>query len=196
MPTRPSLSDAGRLEALVRDAPWLMRALRAARGLGLADWCIGAGAVRSLVWDVLHGFVSTPSALSDIDLVYFDAEDLSPDREAALQRRLASEAPDLPWEVTNQAAVHLWFAGHFGYAVEPLPSLEAAVATWPEYATSVGVALNADDSLWVIAPHGLDDLFGMTIRRNPARASADVYRQRVAQKRYRERWPRVTVVDE
>ncbi|WP_434630795.1 nucleotidyltransferase family protein [Chromobacterium sp. CV08] len=195
-PTRPPASCAGRLEALVRATPWLMRALRAARQLGLADWCIGAGAVRGLVWDALHGFASCPSSLSDIDLVYFDAEDLSPDREAALQRRLASACPGLPWEVTNQAAVHLWFAGHFGYAVEPLPSLEAAVATWPEYATAVGVALNVDDSLRVIAPYGLDDLFGMVVRRNPARASADVYRQRVAQKRYRERWPQVTVVHE
>ncbi|MEO2216775.1 nucleotidyltransferase family protein [Chromobacterium vaccinii] len=188
-------SDAG-LAELICASPWLMRALRAARDLGLADWCIGAGAVRSLVWDALHGFESKPSALSDIDLVYFDASDLSAERDVALQRRLVSEHPELPWEVTNQAAVHLWFAGHFGYEVEPLPSLEAAVATWPEYATAVGVALNADDSLRIIAPFGLDDLFGMTVRRNPARASAEIYRRRVADKRYRERWPRVTVIHE
>ncbi|MEN6079539.1 nucleotidyltransferase family protein [Chromobacterium piscinae] len=167
-------SDAGRLAELVRASPWLMRALRAARELGLADWCIGAGAVRGLVWDALHGFESKPSALSDIDLVYFDASDLSAERDIALQRRLASEHPDLPWEVTNQAAV----------------------ATWPEYATAVGVALNADDSLRIIAPFGLDDLFDMTVRRNPVRASAEIYRRRVADKRYRERWPRVTVIHE
>ncbi|MEO9384917.1 nucleotidyltransferase family protein [Chromobacterium phragmitis] len=183
-----------RLTGLVLASPWLMRGLRAARGLGLSDWCIGAGAVRSLVWDALHGFASEPSALSDIDLAYFDAENLSPDHEAALWRRLASADPDLPWEVTNQAAVHGWFADHFGYPVEPLPSLEAAVASWPEYATAVGVALNADDSLRIIAPFGLDDLFGMAVRHNPARASRETYRQRVAQKRYAERWPRVTVV--
>ncbi|MFB0827578.1 nucleotidyltransferase family protein [Chromobacterium violaceum] len=192
------MPSEGRLEqqlsGLVLASPWLMRALRAARALGLSDWCIGAGAVRGLVWDVLHGFASEPSALSDLDLVYFDAENLSPDREAALQRRLASVHPDLPWEVTNQAAVHLWFADRFGYPVEPLPSLEAALATWPEYATAVGVALNADDSLRIIAPFGLDDLFAMTVRRNPARASLEIYRQRVAQKRYQARWPRVTVV--
>lgn len=185
-----------RLIELVLASPWLMRALRAARELGLADWCIGAGAVRGLVWDALHGFESKPSALSDIDLVYFDASDLSAERDIALQRRLASEHPDLPWEVTNQAVVHLWFGGHFGYEVASLPSLEAAVATWPEYATAVGVALNADDSLRIIAPFGLDDLFDMTVRRNPVRASAEIYRRRVADKRYRERWPRVTVIHE
>lgn len=109
--------------------------------------------------------------------------------------RLQASHPGLPWEVTNQAAVHLWFADYFGYAVEPLSSLEDGVATWPEYATAVGVALNADDSLRLIAPYGLDDLFAMRVRRNPARASVEIYRQRLAQKRYAERWPRVRVVE-
>ena len=45
--------------------------------------------------------------------------------------------PDVPWEVTNQAHVHLWFEEHFGHAVPPLSSLSDAVASWPEYATSV-----------------------------------------------------------
>ncbi|MBW7564982.1 nucleotidyltransferase family protein [Chromobacterium subtsugae] len=184
-----------RLRGLVRASPWLMEALRAARALHLADWCIGAGALRSLVWDALHGFASQPSALSDIDLAHFDASDLSPGRDAALQARLQASHPGLPWEVTNQAAVHLWFADYFGYAVEPLSSLEDGVATWPEYATAVGVALNADDSLRLIAPYGLDDLFAMRVRRNPARASVEIYRQRLAQKRYAERWPRVRVVE-
>ncbi|MEO4027717.1 nucleotidyltransferase family protein [Chromobacterium vaccinii] len=55
---------------------------------------------------------------------------------------------------------------------------------------------DADDSLRIIAPFGLDDLFGMMVRRNPARASAEIYRRRVADKRYPERWPRVTVIHE
>ncbi|UTH75445.1 nucleotidyltransferase family protein [Chromobacterium sp. IIBBL 290-4] len=188
--------QAERLIELVRASPWLMRALRAARGLELASWCIGAGAVRNLVWDALHGLASQPSALSDIDLAYYDADDLSPEREAALQARLQASHPDLPWEVTNQAAVHLWFAEYFGHAVEPLPSLEAALASWPEYATAVGVELDEQDNLQVIAPYGLEDLFGMVVRRNPARVSLETYRQRVAQKRYAERWPRVRVVHE
>ncbi|WP_239690852.1 nucleotidyltransferase family protein [Chromobacterium sphagni] len=184
-----------RLERLVRASPWLMPVLRAARALDLADWCIGAGALRNLVWDALHDH-TIPSCLPGLDLVYFDAADLSTARDAALQASLAASHPDIPWEVTNQAAVHLWFADHFGYQVPPLLSLEEAVASWPEYATAVGVALNADDSLRVIAPHGLGDLFEMVVRRNPARVSVETYRQRLAQKRYAERWPRVTVVGE
>jgi hypothetical protein len=185
------MSDTARLAALVRGTPWFMAALRAGRELGLARWCIGAGALRNLVWDALHG--QPRSALADVDLAYFCAQDLSPARDAALQRRLAALCPDLPWEVTNQAGVHLWFESCFGHAVEPLHSLEEAIATWPEPATAVGVWLDDRDALHVMAPHGLADLLGMRIRRNPARVSKQTYRERCESKRYAERWPRVVV---
>ena len=102
--------------------------------------------------------------------------------------------PRFPWEVTNQAGVHQWFEEHFGHAVEPLRSHEEAVASWPEFATAVGISLGPDNARRVIAPHGLEDLFAMVVRRNPTRVSVETYRQRIAQKRYRERWPHVTVV--
>jgi hypothetical protein len=95
-------------------SPWFMAALRAVRDLHLTSWCIGAGAVRNLVWDALHGY-QTRSALADI-------------------------------------------------------------------------------ALTVIAPHGLDDLLSIVVRRNPARVSVETYRQRVVHKRYAERWPKVSVV--
>jgi hypothetical protein len=170
-----------------------MHALATVRQLGLAEWCIGAGAIRNLVWDALHG-KSSPSQLPDIDVAYFDASDLSPQRESELQGKLQALDASAPWEVTNQAGVHLWFEAQFGHPVEPLHSLEQAVGSWPEFATAVGIFLDHDDGLTIIAPHGLDDLFSMRVRRNPVRVSVETYQQRVAQKRYRERWPKVTVV--
>ncbi len=182
-----------RLAGIVRDTSWLYRALVAARSLHLPEWCIGAGAVRNAVWDSLHDHrVPTPPA--DIDVAYFDPLDISQEQDDALQRQLASLEPDFPWEVTNQAAVHLWFEQVFGHPVEPLGSLEEAVASWPETATSVAVSLSADGEVHIIAPLGLSDLFGMVVRRNPRRVSIDTYRKRTAEKRYMERWPRVRVV--
>jgi hypothetical protein len=181
------------LTAIVRASGWFMPALRAACSLHLESWCIGAGAVRNLVWDHLHGYAS-PSALADVDLAYFDSSDLRPQAEQTLQALLCSRLQGVPWEVTNQAAVHLWFEGHFGHPVAALGSLQAAVASWPEFTTCVGVTLAADGSIGIIAPHGLDDLFAMRVQRNPARVSVATYRHRVATKRYAERWPRVTVV--
>jgi hypothetical protein len=182
-----------RLIAMARQSAWMMPALSAVRQLGLASWCIGAGAVRNLVWDALHG-ISAPTALADFDVAYFDAAALSPQRDAQLQARLGAILPGVSWEVTNQATVHHWFEDYFGYPAAPLLSLEDAVASWPEYATSVGLTLEADGAISVIAPHGLDDLFALVVRRNPARVSIETYRQRIGQKRYAQRWPKVTIV--
>jgi len=182
-----------RLCSLARESPWFYPALVAVRGLDLQSWCIGAGAVRTLVWDALHDR-QMRSELPDLDVAYFDASDLSHQRDAQMQRCLSEAIPGTPWEVTNQAAVHTWFEAAFGYCVAPLTSLEDAVATWPEYATAVGLRLGLDDSIEVISPYGLDDLFSMTVRRNPARVSKDAYAKRLAEKNFRARWPKVTIV--
>ena len=191
----PAPADQERqLREIVRESTWLMRALVAARDIGLDDWCIGAGAIRNVVWDHLHA-LDRPSSLADVDVAYF-APSEPPGIERRYQAELERTCPDVPWEVTNQAHVHLWFEEHFGHAVAPLTSLSEAVASWPEYATSVAVSLDAQCGLRVIAPLGLEDLFAMRIRRNPARVSLETYRWRVETKRYRERWPRVHVVEE
>jgi hypothetical protein len=181
------------LTKIIRDTSWLYRALVAARSLDLQDWCIGAGAVRNAVWDALHDY-RAPSPLADIDVAYFDASDVSQEHDDALQCQLVSREADLPWEVTNQAGVHRWFEQVFGNSVEPLGSLQEAVASWPETATSVAVTLTAEGRLDVIAPLGLDDLFGMVVRRNPRRVSVETYRKRTDEKRYADRWPRVRVI--
>ncbi|MBD9485352.1 nucleotidyltransferase family protein [Pseudomonas sp. PDM14] len=189
MPARDDLHP--QLIHLAQQSAWLMEALHAARSLQLASWCIGAGAVRNLVWDHLH---QRPAQVpGDIDLVYFDPS-AQAEQDENLRERLATCCPELPWEVTNQAHVHHWYANYFGQPMAPLNSLEEAVGSWPEYATTVGLYLDADDRLQVIAPHGLDDLFALRVRHNPTRVGVAIYNQRLAQKRYQERWPRVQII--
>ena len=127
-----------RLSVLVRSSDWLMQVLRAARASDPPEWVIGAGVVRNLVWDHLHGYAQ-PTPVRDVDLVYFDPLDLRPEAERAWEDRLRSAMPNVPWQVKNQAAVHLWYARRFGCSVPPLESIEAAVASWPEMATAVAV---------------------------------------------------------
>ncbi|MCC5635419.1 nucleotidyltransferase family protein [Nostoc sp. CHAB 5844] len=170
-----------------------MAALSAVRELALPSWCIGSGVIRNLVWDTLHR-VSKASHLSDVDVAYFDPSDISMERDKKLQLLLSQQLPDVPWEITNQAGVHIWFESVFGHNVTPLSSLEEAIATWPEYTTAVGVTLEANNNIRVIAPFGLNDLFGIVVRRNPARVSVETYRKRIEQKQYMARWPMVTVI--
>lgn len=61
---RVRLSECGAHDAEasgMHPAGRLMTALRSVRALGLGSWCIGAGAIRNLVWDTLHGFAPTVS---------------------------------------------------------------------------------------------------------------------------------------
>jgi uncharacterized protein len=46
----------------------------------------------------------------------------------------------------------------------------------------------------VVAPHGLDDLFGCLCRHNPTRVSARFYEARVSEKGWRARWPKMRYV--
>ena len=155
-----------------------MEQLRAARAIGLPDWCIAAGFVRNRVWDHLHGIVP-PRAPADIDVLYYDAADLSKDREAEYERRLDKLLPGLPWQVRNQARMHVW---------KDLPqhkNTSDSMIYWLETVTSVGVRLEADDSLTVIAPLGTDDLLGLVCRPTPfGRTRRHEYDARLAQKRW------------
>jgi len=182
------------LRRIVRGSPQLMAALRAGRALQLASWCIGAGAVRNLVWDHLHGFFVKPTPLIDVDLVYFDAA-ATIEQQLQQQAFLSRLIPDVTWDVTNQALVHTWYDKQFGFSVPPVHSLEQGLASWAEYATCVGVYLDDNDDVHVIAPHGLDDLFNLRVRHNAARASAEDFVARHTSKRWKRRWPDLLIVN-
>ena len=169
----------------MRASPEFTTWLRAARDCCPPEWAIGAGALRNLVWDHLTGRCN-PAA--DVDVVFFGGA-----AEEEVERCLRARMPAVPWQAKDQALVHTWYERVFGYAVESLTSLEDAVATWPEFCTSVAVRLLPDDRLNVIAPHGLEDLFGLVLRRNPRRVTAEIFSRRLASKRIEERWPGVTI---
>jgi hypothetical protein len=170
-----------------------MQVLEAARDCDPPDWWIGAGVIRDLVWDELHGgFDHTKE--KDVDLAFFDPTDLSPDRDLEVEAALRRCLPTVPRQARNQAAVHTWYERRFGFPVEPLESSADAVATWPETATAVAVRLDTNDDLHITAPCGLHDLLKGVCRRNPRRVSVDEYHRRLEAKQIATRWPRVLIV--
>jgi len=182
------------LKSILSENEWFMTVLRAVRECHLSDWFVGAGVIRSLVWDHLHGY-SSRTSLKDVDVVYFSLTNLSQEWDKCIVELLSAKLPNVPWEVTNQAAVHHWFEEYFGYSVLPLRSCEEAISTWPETATSVGVRLLSNDEFYICAPFGLEDLFNMTIRRNPKRVTLELFRERVKEKRILQKWPKVKIID-
>jgi hypothetical protein len=165
-----------------------MSILRSAATLALSDWCVAAGFVRNLVWDRLHGY-EQPQPLSDIDLIYFDAESDHPCHDEEIEARLRSLDSSCAWSVRNQARMHLRNGDH------PYRSTADAMSYWPEIETAVGVRLDPDGRLRVIAPFGMASLFGLRLTPNPKR-SPDDFAQRLAQKRWLSIWPRLQVATE
>lgn len=188
-----SVGERGRLEALLRSNEWFMEALRAARAVSPPDWYVGGGVLRTLVWDALHNH-QEPTPLADVDLAFFDPDDLSAENEQCVEAALKAQCSAVPWEARNQAAVHLWYEEKFGYPVKPLTSTRDGITTWPETATAVAVQLNADDSLNIYAPCGLTDLLSLTLRRNPRRVTREIFSQRLESKQIARRWSQVRVV--
>ena len=182
------------LLAILSEHPWFMAALDTVLDLGLPQWCIGAGVIRNIVFDYLDGGTMTP--IRDIDVAYFDLSDISKHKDREYEDILKVHMPNVPWEVTNQAAIHLWFHKKFGYRVPPVNGIKEAVATWPETCTAVAVTKVHKDKYKVYAPCGLEDLFGMVIRRNPARVDVRTYSTRIASKQYDQCWKSVKVINE
>jgi hypothetical protein len=173
---------------IIAQDPVGMKQLRAARSLTLPDWCIAAGFVRNRVWDHLHG-ISPPRPPADIDVLYYDKADLSKETEQGFEARLNALLP-APWQVRNQARMHVW---------KNLPqhaSSADSMTYWLETVTAVGVRLEDDDRLTVIAPLGTDDLLGLMCRPTDfGRARLNEYEARIASKGWRTLWPKVRFQD-
>jgi hypothetical protein len=167
----------------------LMAQLKRVESLGIPQCCIGAGAIRNLVWDKLHHY-DRRTPLADIDVVYFDDELLTEQQENNYLSMLRFFDSEVNWEVVNQARVHCWYERKFHIQVQPLTSLEDGISTWPETATCVGAYLS-HGTVKIIAPFGLTDLFELKIRHNPVRMNKVEFFERQHQKQWQSLWPKL-----
>ena len=182
-----------RFETIIRGDPDLMRLLASIRGVQLPQWRLVAGCLYQTVWNVLTGR-DRGTGIKDYDLIYFDDSDLSWAAEDRVIRVAAAATRGCvgPVEVRNQARVHLWFETRFGTANPRLYSADEAIGRYASIVHAIGIRLEYDDRLDVVAPFGLDDLFSMVIRPNYALENA-VSHTRKAQ-RAQAIWPEVIVV--
>lgn len=182
-----------RLADIVRNDPELMTVLTTLRGLDLPDWLVFSGAVYQSVWNNLTG--RQPGfGVKDFDVGYFD-EDVSWDAEDVVIKRVekAFEEPlRSRVETRNQRRVSEWFPAKFGEPYPPIADTAEALTRFVAPAFAVGVRLEEDGQITVVAPFGLDDTFAMVIRPNPNRPLAKDWDRVTA--RALERWPELTVI--
>ena len=181
------------LEAIIRSTPLLMEVLKGLREDVLPDHLLVAGAIYNLVWNRLTGRPDL-SGINDIDVFYFDASDLSWDAEDVVIKRLDARFAHLPLpvQVRNQARVHLWFPQKFGTPFSPLTSSAEMMERYASKTHSVGVRLEADDAMTILAPFGLDHIFSMRIVPNPVLDNKKAHEAKAA--RAQSMWPEVTVL--
>lgn len=182
-----------KLEALLRADGVAMKLLGAVAAVGPAEAYIGAGFLRNRVWDNFYQD-GRCYAEADIDVVYYNAVEISADADYVYEARLKQYAekhdgPEYDWQVRNQARMH-----HF-HGYDPFSSLEDGLMHWAETATTVSVRLK-NGELDFTAPFGFDDLLGHILRITPTMKKHDPegFQARLEKKQWLKRWPNLKVI--
>ncbi len=177
---------------------WMINVLNTVEKLNLPDWWIGAGFVRSKIWDYLHNF-KTRTPIPDIDVIYFDKNDFSKNeldtftskKEEEYQKYLTKLFPKIKWSVTNQARMHIY------HKRRPYKNSLEALAEWSETATCVGVKLEKG-KIKVGAPWGIDDLVNLKLTKIPNyektyKHNPDLFINRIKNKEWLKKWPKLQI---
>ncbi|MGR5209085.1 nucleotidyltransferase family protein [Vibrio rotiferianus] len=162
-----------------------MRALECVRSLALPDCYIAAGFVRNLVWDHLHQ-KQNPTPLNDLDVVYFDPNELDEKTYLKYEAQLKALMPELNWQVRNQANMHLRNGD------KPYQNTLDAMSYWPEKETAVAARLNENNQIECISAFGFTSLFDGHITYNPKR-TITLFESRVESKDWLITWPQLQV---
>ncbi|MFJ8065244.1 nucleotidyltransferase family protein [Psychrobacillus sp. NPDC096426] len=175
---------------VIKEDEWMMELLKAAKLLNLPDWWICAGFVRSIIWDVLHGYKER-TLLKDIDVIYFDPTNMEEDLEKELEEQLKNMVPNIPWSVKNQARMHVI------NNLPPYTSSVDGIANFPETVTALGVKLDSQDNVILAAPHGIKDVIHLEVRPTPIFLTTErlrvVYEERVRKKDWISTWTKLKV---
>ena len=176
--------------SLIKEDRWMMDVLTSAHSLGLPDWWVCAGFVRSKIWDTLHHFRErTP--LPDIDVIYFDPTNLDELEEKKREEILQSLMPNTPWSVKNEARMHL------KSNMPPYTSSVDAISKFPETATALGVKLDREGQVILTAPFGICDVVNLQVKPTPyftmSNEHVEIYEDRLLKKNWKSTWINIQV---
>lgn len=175
------------VQVIKKDA-WMMDILETVESLNLPDWWIGAGFVRSKVWDFLHGYTKrTP--VPDIDIIYFNQKAIPVEDEKKHWKFLKEKYPEIKWSVTNIANRHIKTKR------KPYLNSTEALSEWVETATSVGIKLK-NGMIIISAPWGIEDLVNLVLKPTPKyKKDLKTFYQRVEDKEWLRKWPKLKIVE-
>jgi uncharacterized protein len=161
-----------RFENIVRDSI-IGQVLPIIAKSDLPSWWLAGGAVRNTVWKHLYGSDCALS-IKDFDVAFFD-QNGGRQQELTAKAAMESQFPGHLFDVKNQASFAVWRPGR-----RPYSSCEDGIGNWLHTATAVGVRIDRNGILEVLAPYGLEDLFNGTIRPTPEHMNGEEARKKAS----------------
>ena len=157
------------------------------------EFYVGAGAVAQTIWNSIFGNELT-YGIDDIDIVYYNKNDLSELAEDAVIKTLSQKLKHIPFhlDIKNQARAHLWYKDMFAYEILPVLSIKDAIDRWPTTSTSIGLRIDRHDNMEIYAPFGFHDLFSGIVRANKRQITSEIYNIKV--QKWIKRWPNLKII--
>jgi len=164
------------LISLIKSNANLIHVLKCVRGVDSNFW-LGGGTIRSLVWDKIHNI--EPKKSQDYDIIHFSVENVTLEHDLMLQQKLMVVDPTILWEVSNLLR-HSF----------KRKNLYHGCSDWTDKASCVMVRLLADNSIDVIAPHGLSYVFNCVLSPN---TTTEEYLKFLRKKKWLQRYSKLTL---
>lgn len=164
-----------------------MAVLKIVEAQQLPDACIAAGCLRNFIWNKL-AYDTGFDKRTDIDLVFFDISGSYQDA-LAIENTLKTDFPEYNWQVRNQAFMHV-------HSPETLPyrSTCDAISKYPETCTALTLRLT-EGFLEFFIPYGLEVVEKFECRPTPYflenTKRMELYKKRLASKKWTEKWPKL-----
>ena len=172
-----------------RENPDMMAILTIIRNLELNDSWLAAGSIRNFIWNLLSDKPAFDRE-TDVDVIFFDPE-VSYEETLAIENKLRKDFPQYQWELKNQVYMH-----QHSPHTEPYVNSCDAMSKYPERCTAIGLRLQADATLELFAPYGLEDILNFQVSPTPHFLENDdrmkLYQQRLSKKNWQVKWKNLT----
>lgn len=134
--------------------------------LNIPNFYIAAGCIFQTIWNY-YGNKRLNYGIKDIDIIYYDSNNLSKVDEQELENKIITHCKKLglnyKFDVHNEARMHLWKKDNENKDIDQYKNSEDAIDQWIATVHAVGIT-KEDDKIKVYAPYGLSDIFSRTIR--------------------------------
>ena len=164
--------------------------------LKLPNYYIAAGSVFQTIWNYYDN-KPLNSEIKDIDIIYYDSNNLSKDVELDLENKIIEHFKSIginyEFDVHNEARMHLWKIENENKDINQYKNSEDAIDKWIATVHAIGIT-KEKNKIKVYAPYGLSDIFSKTIRPIKHKSnSKDLYDRKV--KSWRERFDGLNIIE-